>query len=105
MRASTTRPYARIEEGEGELAATLTLSDGTTTTIRGYRKRAIFHGRSHKPILEDQAKGISWSSAVATYAEVRSILGRLRASKMSASRPKLVPKNGVGPARSRRRTK
>jgi hypothetical protein len=76
-----TQPHYCIEEGGGESVKTLTLPNGTTTTIRGYRKRAVFHGRSHKPILEDEFMGINWSSAVATYAEVQSILGTLRASK------------------------
>src|SRR5262245_18665401 len=55
-----------------------------TSTIRNivkHQKRIAFHGRSHKPILEDELKGISWSSAAMTFAEVQNILGRLRASR------------------------
>jgi hypothetical protein len=71
------QPHYSIEEGEG--AVVITLPNGGT--LHGYPHRGIFHGRSHKPILEDEAKGISWSSAAATYGEVQSILGTLRASK------------------------
>jgi hypothetical protein len=71
------QPHYSIEEGEG--AETSTLPNGMI--IKRYRHRAVFHGRSHKPILDDEFMGINWSSAVATYAEVQSILGRLRVSK------------------------
>lgn len=50
--------------------------------INRYARRAVFHGRSHKPILDDQFKGISWSSSAMTFAEVQAILGSLRAHKM-----------------------
>ena len=69
------QPHYSIEESEG----TETLPDGTT--MRGYRRRAVFHGRIHKRILNEEAKGISWSSSAATYEEVKSILGMLRATK------------------------
>jgi hypothetical protein len=72
-------PHYSGEEGEVETP----LPSGKT--VRGYRHRAIFHGRSHKPILEDEARGINWSSAAATFAEVQSVLGRLRASKRKLS--------------------
>jgi hypothetical protein len=49
--------------------------------INGYGHRAVFHGRSHNPILDDQFKGLSWSSAAMTFAEVQAILGSLRAHK------------------------
>ena len=49
--------------------------------VRAHERRAVFHGKSHKPILEDQWKGISWSSAAMSFAEVRTILGQLRASR------------------------
>ncbi|MEI7803744.1 MAG: hypothetical protein WCI56_00300 [Hyphomicrobiales bacterium] len=64
------------------------IEQGSTTStipnigkIKAYEHRAIFHGKSHRPILEDDSKGISWSSAAMSFAEVQAILGRLRASK------------------------
>ncbi len=70
-----TFPHYCIEQGR------------TTTAVQGageigaYERRAIFHGKSHKPILDDQFKGVSWSSAGNTFAEVQTLLGRLRASR------------------------
>jgi hypothetical protein len=74
---SGVQPYYSIEEGED--AETITMPDGMM--IRRYRHRAVFHGRSHKQILEDEFMGTSWSSVGETFAEVQSILGRLRVSK------------------------
>ena len=48
--------------------------------IISYERRAIFHGRTHNPILEDQFKGWSWSSAAMTLDEVQALLGKLRMS-------------------------
>jgi hypothetical protein len=80
------QPHYSIEEGEG--SHTCTLPNGMT--MRGYRHRAVFHGRSHKPILEDEFKGKSWSSSTATYADVHSILGPLgpRRGSTNAAGPK-----------------
>jgi hypothetical protein len=47
----------------------------------GHSRRAVFHGRSHKPILDDDPKGIRWSSAAMTFLEVQAILGSLRTRK------------------------
>jgi hypothetical protein len=74
---SGVQPYYSIEEGED--AETITMPDGMM--IRRYRHRVVFHGRSHKQILEDEFMGTSWSSVGETFAEVQSILGRLRVSK------------------------
>ena len=71
------QPHYSIEEREG--SDICTLPNGVT--IRGYRNRAVFNGRSHKPIFEDKFIGISWSSSTATYADVQSILGTIRAAK------------------------
>jgi hypothetical protein len=49
--------------------------------ISRYQRRTIFNGRTHNPILEDQFKGNSWSSATMTFAEVQTLLGSLRADK------------------------
>ena len=68
-------PHYCIEQG----SETSTILN--SVRIEGYKKRTAFHGRSHKPILEDEFKGISWSSAAMTFAEVQNILGRLRASR------------------------
>jgi hypothetical protein len=38
-------------------------------------------GEANNPILDDQFKGLSWSSAAMTFAEVQAILGSLRAHK------------------------
>jgi hypothetical protein len=48
--------------------------------VKGYQRRAVFHGRSHKPILEDSFKGMSWSSTAMTFGEIQALLGRLRSS-------------------------
>jgi hypothetical protein len=74
---SGVQPYYSIEEGED--AETITMPDGMM--IRRYRHRVVFHGRSHKQILEDEFMGTSWSSVGETFAEVQSILGRLGVSK------------------------
>jgi len=49
--------------------------------IEAHLRRAAFDGRTHKPILEDQPKGMGWSSEAMTFAEVQAILGHLRSSK------------------------
>jgi hypothetical protein len=67
-------PHYCIEQG----SATMATDFGN---IEGYERRAVFHGKSHKRILEDDFKGISWSSKATTFAEVQTILGRLRASR------------------------
>jgi hypothetical protein len=71
-------PHYCIYQGEGDHV--LALADGT---ILGYEKRAVFHGRSHNLILEDEFIGVSWSLSKASFAEVQSLLGIMRASKKS----------------------
>jgi len=44
-------------------------------------KRMVFHGQSHREILEDSAWGESWSSAAMSFAEVQTLLGDLRQFK------------------------
>jgi hypothetical protein len=55
--------------------------------------------RSHKAILDDQFKGISWSSATMTFVEVQAILGSLRTRKRCGD------VQGPQPKTSRRREK
>jgi len=69
-------PHYCIEEG----SKTSTVP-GLDREATGLGRRAVFHGRSHNPILDDQFKGVSWSSAAMTFAEVHAILGSLRAHK------------------------
>jgi hypothetical protein len=78
-------PHYCIEHGSKTVALLPGLSP------EGYRQRAVFHGRSHNPILDDQSKGISWSSAAMTFAEVQDILGSLRAGAVTPRGPK--PRN------------
>ena len=68
------QPHYCIEEGE--VAQTYENPELGKRNLRGYRCRLSFHGRSHNPILEEEFKGISWSSTTATYSEVQSILWR-----------------------------
>jgi len=44
-------------------------------------KRMVFHGQSHREILEDSAWGESWSPAAMSFAEVQALLGDLRQFK------------------------
>jgi hypothetical protein len=67
-------PHYCIEQGR-------TVAKGLGSDIAAYERRMIFHGRSHKSMLDDQCKGLSWSSSTATFEEVQSLLGRLRANK------------------------
>jgi hypothetical protein len=69
-------PHYCIEQGSKTSALP---SSGLEVT--GYGRRAVFHGRSHKPILDDDPKGISWSSAAMTFADVQAILGSFRTRK------------------------
>jgi hypothetical protein len=70
-------PHYCIEHGSETFAPL----PGLSLEVNRYGRRAVFHGRSHNPILDDQYKGISWSSAAMTFAEVQAILGSLRAHK------------------------
>lgn len=45
------------------------------------RRREVFSGRNHDPILDDCPEGESWSSVSMTFAEVQAILGRLRTTR------------------------
>jgi hypothetical protein len=70
-------PHYCIEQGR----VVDRIEDGPRFTIGRHQRRAIFHGRTHKPILENEFQGLSWSSAAMTFAEVQALLGRLRASR------------------------
>jgi hypothetical protein len=70
-------PHYCIEHGS-ETSAPF---PGLSLEANRYGRRAVFHGRSHNPILDDQFPGMSWSSAAMTFVEVQSILGSLRAHK------------------------
>ncbi len=74
-------PHYCIEQGSVtvELSGQEPLLVGKKIT--GYQRRFVFDGRSHKPILGDQPKGMGWSSEAMTFAEVQAILGNLRSSK------------------------
>jgi hypothetical protein len=58
----------------------LPIPDGASFIGNPYARRSVFHGRSHRPILEDQFKGISWSSVGMKFSEVLAILGSLRSN-------------------------
>jgi hypothetical protein len=60
-----TAPHYCIEQGSETVAV-----PGLNQEATGYRRRAVFHGRSHNRILDDQFPGISWSSGAMTFAEV-----------------------------------
>lgn len=62
-------PHYCIEQGSSTSAL-----PSLGLEINGCAGRAVFHGRSHKPILDDQFKGISWSSSAMTFADVQAIL-------------------------------
>ena len=44
-------------------------------------RRMVFKGQGHREILEDSARGESWSSAAMSFAEVQTLLGDLRQRK------------------------
>jgi hypothetical protein len=67
-------PHYCIEEGR-------TKTQLKDLNISGYNLRSVFHGKSHKPILGEDAMGISWSNATMSFFEVQEILGRIRASR------------------------
>ena len=64
-------PHYCIEQGSDLSHITI---GSLQTEVRAYAKSAVFHGQSHNQILDNECKGISWSSATMTFAEVQAIL-------------------------------
>ena len=72
---SGVRPHISIEEGE----KIINLPNGIC--VKCYKHRVVLHGSSRKSILEDEWMGINWSSSKHTYADIQSLLARLRTAR------------------------
>jgi hypothetical protein len=76
-----TFPNYCIEQHRDPISTTLEVGEATVEFTTTFEHRHCYRGRNHKEILDDSFIGEKWSSASMSFAEVQTLLGKLRGKK------------------------